>query len=437
MVSAGRTMKTLLIFVVPLVRVIATLSLLATIAASTSQAQVSFLQPLTFPAGGPTVYADFNRDGNLDIAPPGTLLLGNGDGTFKAPINLSVSGILVATADFNSDGNPDLVVASSQSTLLNILLGNGDGTFQAAKSLNVGTSFQEIAVADVNGDGKPDVLGLVGLQVFVFLGNGDGTLKPGVPYSAGPNPDHMLIGDFNGDGKLDIATACATTGGLSSGTIAFMQGNGDGTFLSPVTSTGVDISQGFAASDVNGDGKLDLIISDSTTNQTYTFSGNGDGTFQPGIMSAPFVGSLGVADLNGDGKVDLIVGQPNLIEGFATILLGNGDGTFTYSRAYAVPGGGSILIADFNNDGSLDLAVGGTMLLGIGNGTFKGQPVSPLSPGSHAAVGDFNGDGIPDLAVTSENNFSYVYILLGDGVGFLNMKHTYTLPVPGYSIAAG
>jgi hypothetical protein len=196
------------------VRLAAILSLLDALTLPLAQAQVSFLQPLAIPSGTPTAYADFNRDGKLDIASPqfaggpGVLLLGNGDGTFKVPINLSVSGNLIATADFNSDGNPDLLIASAQPTVLNILLGNGDGTFQQVKNTNVGTSFSVIAVADVDGDSKPDVLGLVaGGQVFVFLGNGDGTFKAGVLYSAGASPTQMLIGDFNEDGKLDLAAA--------------------------------------------------------------------------------------------------------------------------------------------------------------------------------------------------------------------------------------
>jgi hypothetical protein len=130
------------------------------------------------------VYADFNRDGKLDIASPSpsgpsVLLLGNGDGTFKSYGNLSVSGNLIATADFNNDGNPDLLIASTPPTVLNILLGNGDGTLQKAKSTNVGASFGVIAIADVNGDGKPDVSALVvGGQVFVFLGNQATRLLP-------------------------------------------------------------------------------------------------------------------------------------------------------------------------------------------------------------------------------------------------------------------
>ena len=418
---------------VPFARLLIILSVLGAIAAPVAHAQVSFLQPLTFPGSTSEVDADFNRDGKLDIATPGTLLLGNGDGTFKTPINLSVSGNLVATADFNGDGNPDLLIASTQSTVLNVLLGNGDGTFQAAKSTNVGISFSAIVATDVNGDGKPDVLGLVvGGQVFVFLGNGDGTFKAGVPYSAGPSPYLMLTGDFNGDGKVDIAAANGYPG-----KIAVMLGNGDGTFQSPVISDGVAQPFDMAVADVNDDGKLDLIIADQSASQTFTFLGNGDGTFQAAIVAAPAVGSVGVADVNGDGKPDLILNPQ--FPSIAEILLGNGDGTFTYFRAYSSQFGGDdssdILVADFTNDGNLDVAISGTMLLGNGNGTFNGLPVTVLAPASSAAAGDFNGDGDPDtLAVTSSSN---VDILLGDGTGSFTVAHTYTLPAPGSSISTG
>ena len=412
--------------VASIVRLLTILSLLGTIAAPFAHGQVSFLQPLTFnvgQGGGNGVYADFNRDGKLDLAFAGSVLLGNGDGTFQAPINLSVTGNLVATADFNGDGIPDLLVVSS--TVLNIFLGNGDGTFQAPKSTNVGIEFSAILAVDV-GNGKADVLGLAGSRVFVFLGNGDGTFGTGVPYNAGPNPYLMRTGDFNGDGKLDIATASSNPSEIS-----VMLGNGNGTFQSPVTSTGVAHPYDVAATDINGDGKLDLIISDISTYATYTFLGNGDGTFQAGTVAAPVAGNLGVADLNGDGKADLVSGT-NL--GFSEIFLGNGDGSFTYAHAYVASGG--VLIADFannNNNRNLDLAIGETMLLGNGNGTFKGQPVAPFPGGYFAAAGDFNGDGYADLAVTSAGGD--MYILLADGLGSLTLEYSYA--VPGYAITAG
>ena len=84
----------------------------------------------------------------------------------------------MATADFNGDGIPDLLVASTSSTVLNVLLGNGDGTFQAPKSTNVGIAFSAIVAVDVNGDGKPDVLGLVWVGRYLcFWGMAMGLLR--------------------------------------------------------------------------------------------------------------------------------------------------------------------------------------------------------------------------------------------------------------------
>jgi len=421
-------MKTSRLVVAPVVRLLTILSFFGAVAAPPTHGQVSFLQPVTFnvgQGGGNGVYADFNRDGKLDLAFAGSVLLGNGDGTFRAPINLSVTGNLVATADFNGDGIPDLLVASTSSTILNVFLGNGDGTFQPAKSTNVGIEFSAILAVDV-GNGKADVLGLAGSQVFVFLGNGDGTFGTPVPYNAGPYPGLMLTGDFNGDGKLDIATASANPSEIN-----VMLGNGNGTFRSPVASTGVAHPYDATATDIDGDGKLDLIISDLSTYATYTFLGNGNGTFQAGTVAAPVAGNLGVADLNGDGKGDLVSGTDL---GFSEIFLGHGDGSFTYAHAYVASGG--VLIADFasnNNDPNLDLVIGNTMLLGNRDGTFKGQPIAPFPGGRFAASGDFNGDGYADLAVTSPGGD--LYILLADGLGWLNQGYSYG--VSGYAISAG
>ncbi|MGB6633846.1 MAG: VCBS repeat-containing protein, partial [Terriglobales bacterium] len=195
----------------------------------------------------------------------------------------------LALADLNGDGKLDLVVANEcNSSVINcnsgnisgvgVLLGNGDGTFQPAISYNTGGTIAfSVAVGDVNGDGKPDLVVTVGCEsnscgskdptggVSVLLGNGDGTFQPAVTYSSGGfDASFVAIGDVNRDGKLDLVVSnycqsldtCLTNGGVS-----ILLGNGDGTFQPAVSySSGGMNTTAVAIADLNGDGKLDLVV---------------------------------------------------------------------------------------------------------------------------------------------------------------------------------
>ncbi len=257
----------------------------------------------------------------------------------------------------------------------------------------------------------------------------------GHPLPTGSAPSSVTVSDVNGDGKSDLVAANA--GGAS---VSVLLGNGDGTFQNQTTfATGLSPSS-VAVMDVNGDGRPDLVVANSGDNNVSVLLGNGDGTFQNQTTfatgSAPSF--VAVADLNGDGKPDLIVAD----SGGVSLLLGNGDGTFQSQTTFATGSSpSSVVVADVNGDGKPDLVVanGGDnnvgVLLGNGNGTFQNQ--TTLDGGSYAssvAVGDVNGDGKPDLVVA--NTFDNgVGVLLGNGNGTFQNQTTFAAGLDPSSVA--
>jgi hypothetical protein len=180
--------------------------------------------------------------------------------------------------------------------------------------------------------------------------------------------------------------------------------------------------------DFRGIGRTDLAVANIVRDTVTILLSNGDGTFTQATSSPISVGefpaSIAVGDFNGDGKLDLVI--ENVASENLTILLGKGNGTFTRVTESPATGiePGQVVVGDFNGDGKLDLAFsnaysnGVRILLGNGDGTFA--PVSAISatgnsPGA-MAVGDFNGDGKLDLAAANEYGKS-VTVLLGNGDG--------------------
>jgi hypothetical protein len=320
---------------------------------------------------------------------------------------------------------------------------------------DAGQCPSSVAIADVSRDGKPDLVvtddctnseGSVG----VFLGNGDGTFKPAVMYDSGGHSDSgtsVAIGDLDLDGVPDLVVPNST-----SGNVGVLLGQGDGTFLPVATQRlcagGLEIIDAPALADVNGDGRLDLLVANAGCfNSMGVLLGIGDGTFQDlGVYydSGGFdADSIAVADVNGDGKADVVVGNcgNNFYcnqsgQGTVGVLLGNGDGTFQSVRTYGSSGlTHSVAVADVNHDGKPDLLVANDcshcegsvdVLLGNGDGTF--QPIVTYDSGGQGAasvvVADINGDGKPDLLVA--NRFSNtVGLLLGNGDGTFRLAVTY------------
>jgi FG-GAP-like repeat len=313
----------------------------------------------TAGTGGNVLSADFNGDGKFDLATFDSVMLGNGNGTFQAPIaTSSVLGEPQSTADVNNDHIPDLIGFGPSRGGLVVLLGNGDGTFREAGAFDTGGSPTALSFGDFNGDGNLDAALVHGdANVSIMLGNGDGTFQSPINYpTTAPFANFVLNGDFNGDGKLDLIV------GSGQSTINLLLGNGDGSFGAPKT---INVGGCFAAiSDMNGDKKLDIVLvgcqSAGTDGDVTVLLGNGNGTFKnPVNYPAGVSGLLKVRDVNGDGKLDVIVPNTRNDGNKVVVLLGNGNGTLQAPQSYfvddAVTG---IALGDFNGDHLLDLAVG-------------------------------------------------------------------------------
>jgi hypothetical protein len=337
-----------------------------------------------------------------------------------APPRLSDPGQyagFVTVGDFNNDNKLDAAVLHGTPVLspgnssVSVQLGDGNGGFAAPTAYYpVDRGAIHMVTSDFNGDHHLD-LAVANYEsgnylhpsyVSVLLGNGDGTFNAAVNYEVGYGPDSITVGDFNGDTKPDLAVANAGIGNQ----VSVLLGRGDGTFYPAVNYPSGVQPMAVVTADFNSDGKLDLVTANwgpSDDDGWLTLLlGNGDGTFPtrtyiepPTIYSKP--GSLVVGDFNRDNKPDLAV--QDSFNGFVMVLLGQGDGTFTGSLSYQ---GSADVLEDFNGDGFPDLVgpygdkVG--LWLGRGDGTFRltGPFQAGDRPGSMAA-GDFNGDIRPDL----------------------------------------
>ena len=362
-----------------------------------------------------------------------------------SPVPIGTAPLAEVVADLNRDGKPDLVVANSVSNTVSVLLGNGDGTFQAAQNYAVGQDPVSVAVGDFNGDGRLDlaVANNQSSNVSILLGNGDGTFQTArtIPIvGMNPpfvNPLSVAVGDVNRDGKADLVVSVSFPGTLSSlaGSVYVLLGNGDGTFQAQQ-----QVAQALGRvtlADLRGDGKLDVVLASGimqnfSTTTIGVLLGNGDGTFQAEqFYNTGGVGpsNVAVADLNGDGKLDLVVANSQTISGGPLgggnvgVLLGNGDGTFQAAQTFAISNGAptSVAVGDFNGDGKPDLAVAlepngvpgeVDVLPGNGDGTFRpGQLTAVGSNPLAVAVADFNRDGKPDLATANVNSNNVTVLL--------------------------
>jgi len=412
--------------------------------------------------------ADYDGDGFLDIALIGQdglcILLGQGGGSYAAPVNYPAGGLVrsfqgssilpestygqipaAIFADFNGDGNKDFAVRGSDG--FTMLLGNGDGTFQSAAPYELNHISSGIDTTDFNLDGNADVAAAVGPGATrILLGKGDGTLSIGPDPAPGtPNPTGdgtLRAGDFNGNGLIDVM-------GVQNG--AWTQfGDGSGNLGAPntVPDTSTVPCCG-AVGDFNNDGLSDIALVDQ--DHAYFLTNLGGGHYSTFTLPLPdpyppewdyLQRAVALGDFNGDGNVDAAIVTADFgksteyVPESLRIFLGNGDGTFDFGQEYdsvakldpanlSKPSLTTLFaptIADLNGDGKPDIILPGTgslqILYGNGDGSFQ-APVAFTAPTSKftvADVTDFNLDGVPDLVLS---DFGEVSLYCGKkGGGF-------------------
>jgi hypothetical protein len=365
----------------------------------------TFQAARTFPAGiGPNALAvaDFNGDGRLDVAVADrgdqsgngqgvSILPGNGDGTFLAPVwyPAGTSPVSIVTGDWTGSGVVDLAVANNFTSSVTVLMGDGRGGFNLPQTVPLGDAagnpvaitagyfsgngVLDLAVADQSNDG-----------VSILLGDGRGGFVAQDPIPLGNSflnrPAAILAGDF-GNGVVDLAVALASSQqAVVADEVSILLGHGDGTFDPPVA---VPLGEGLSPSNLAAGhffsgGQLDLAVTDQTSNSVSLLQGDGRGGFQ--LMPALQLGSdvnpnaLATGDFTGNGRSDLAIASqsPNSV----VVELNQGSGQFAQPGAVGLVPHNTPLVADLSGGGVPDVAI----VDGAGDILFRqGQPNQPGS----------------------------------------------------------
>ncbi|WP_413175482.1 FG-GAP-like repeat-containing protein [Anabaena azotica] len=347
--------------------------------------------------------------------------------SFNTPNDITVGNgpYSVAVGDFNKDGKLDAIVANSSSGNVSVLFGKGLGDFDTPVNYTMGSFPVSVSVGDFNGDGKLDfaTANFISNNISIRLGNGAGGFGSTTNYTfTNPNPTlypnlrPITVADFNGDGKLDLAA-----GSLNNADVLIFPGTALGTFGTPLNYTvGID-TRAIAVADFNDDGIFDFAQVKSNQSKVFVqigltedISGNTT-SFDPATEFS--VGlqprSVTVTDINKDGKLDLLVANSD--DDNVSLLLGDGTGKFVTAINYSAGNGSrAVGVGDFNSDGRTDLMVANELA-----GT-----VSVLL---NTSLGDtFVGSSAPNTFIIDDVNDTIIEESL-TGIDTVKSSITYTL----------
>jgi hypothetical protein len=390
---------------------------------------------------------DLDTDGDIDLAFSGRgdrkvfVLLNAGTGQFTPGTPTSFPGTVydVEVVDFNADTKPDLVARADY--IVMTALGNGNGTFQApvqyvTDSPPYSAGLASIDVAKLDGNSTYDIISTANGYYTVLLGNPNGTFTALPSVQGAPENDSIAIGDYDGDTVTDVVIAPY-----------YFRGNGNGTFASPTfvpvqTYAGARAAR---AADLDGDSKLDLIASASNVSDRglRVLRGNGDGTFAPPqiVVLSRGADSVGIGDFDEDGKLDVLVAQSG-IHSSINVLRGTGTGTVIgggrffgdttgSGRAFFWP-----VTGDFDNNGTLDFFAMNDVYetwglhMAASDGSLTAMPTQNLASVSDAVAGDCNSDGKLDVLTLGTG----LTCSRGNGDGTLQAPTTSTMPL-GWAVS--
>lgn len=370
--------------------------------------------------------ANMNNDNRLDIIVANMggdsvgIFFGAGNGTFQAQVEISTGRFSdpwwVSVGDFNRDNHLDIAVAVWGASDLYILFGPVNESFAHRSTYSTGSGSLPVFTYsdDFNHDNYLDiaVVNSGTNSVVIFFGLGDGTFLQGRFFSTGINsrPFSMAVGDFNNDSQLDIVV----TNYASNNIVVFLGDVNEPFGTLTIISTGSGSQpHSLAIGDCNNDGQMDVTVANYGTNNVGVFLGISNRrfeimmTYSTGVYSSPYCVAL--ADLNNDQNLDIVV--TNSQSNNVMILFGMGNGSFLERKIYSTGDQSRpyhIVLKDMNNDYLFDLVIANSgtsniyILYGLGNGTFGNISSYPLGYGYEPyaiAVSDLNGDGQMDIVV--------------------------------------